>query len=142
MAIFVYNTTSGELFSYSPNDSDPVASTSVLAAADLTAVSGLHAIDNTHAWDPGTRTVIVVAAPMSIVPLKTFWQRFTMSEREGIENLLATGTQLAKNKIAAFRTYVQSAGMVDCNDPYILASVQALETAGVLATGRTAQIVV
>jgi hypothetical protein len=142
MAIYVYNTSTGHLYSYCPNDSDPVADAATLAASGLAMKPGLPPLDDTHGWDETSRSVIAITPPKSAPDLKGFWQRFTVAEREAIENLAATGTQANKNKLAAFFRYVQSAGMVDCNDSYILSSVQLLETAGVIGAGRTAQIVV
>ena len=142
MAIYVYVTATGQLFSYCPNDTDPVAPASVLAANGLTAVSGLPPTDATHTWNPATKTVIAVAARLSVPGLLAFWQRFTQAERESLENLAQTGTQTQKNKLAAFKTYAQAAGSVDCNDPYVQTSVQLLETVGIIAAGRAAQILV
>lgn len=84
----------------------------------------------------------VFAPPVVAVslPPREFWRRFTATEREALENKLATGTQAAKDKIAAFRTYVLTGGNVELADDYIIAAVTAMETAGVIAAGRAAQI--
>jgi hypothetical protein len=82
------------------------------------------------------------AAPAVVVSLtpKAFWQRFTAAEREALQDKLATGTQPVKNKLNAFRDYVATGGNVELSDDYIIASVTAMESAGVLAAGRAAQI--
>jgi hypothetical protein len=82
------------------------------------------------------------AAPAVVVslPPKAFWQRFTATEREALQDKLATGTQPVKNKLNAFRDYVATGGNVELSDDYIIASVTAMESAGVLAAGRAAQI--
>jgi hypothetical protein len=49
---------------------------------------------------------------------------------------LATGTQSQKNKLNAFRDYLLTGGNVELIDDYIIASVNAMETAGVIAAGR------
>ena len=84
----------------------------------------------------------VFAAPTVTVSLspKSFWRRFTTAERELMQDKLATGTQGVKNKLNAFRDYVATGGNVELADDYIIASVSALETAGVLAAGRAAVI--
>ena len=84
----------------------------------------------------------VFAAPTVTVSLspKNFWRRFTTAERELMQDKLATGTQGVKNKLNAFRDYVATGGNVELADDYIIASVSALETAGVLAAGRAAVI--
>jgi hypothetical protein len=74
------------------------------------------------------------------LPPRAFLARFTASERELLENKLATGTQLVKDKLAAFRFYVMNGGNVELDDDYIIASVTAMESAGVIAAGRAAQI--
>ena len=81
-------------------------------------------------------------APVVVVSLtpKAFWKRFTAAEREALQDKLATGTQAVKNKLNAFRDYVATGGNVELADDYIIASVTAMETAGVIAAGRAAQI--
>ena len=82
------------------------------------------------------------AAPAVVVslPPRDFWKRFTTAEREALQDKLATGTQAVKNKLNAFRDYVQTGGNVERADDYIIASVTAMETAGVIAAGRAGQI--
>jgi hypothetical protein len=72
--------------------------------------------------------------------LKAFWKRFTVSEREALQGILATGTQPQKNKLNAFRDYLQTGGNVELIDDYIIASVNAMETAGVIGSGRANEI--
>jgi len=69
-----------------------------------------------------------------------FWQRFTATERESLQDLVATGTQSQKNKLNAFRDYVLNSDAVDLTDPYIVASVTLMEQAGVLTAGRAAAV--
>jgi hypothetical protein len=71
---------------------------------------------------------------------KQFWQRFLVTEREALQGLLATGTQVQKNKLNAFRDYVIQGGNVELNDDYIIASVNLMETATLIAAGRAAVI--
>ena len=88
MALYVYNTESGELYSWSPGDTDPVASNDELAAAGLTAVTGFPALDDTHAWDPATKSVVEVTPPPKPAPILTAnWiLRFTPQEFQAINN--------------------------------------------------------
>ncbi len=67
MAIYVYNLSDGSLFSYCPNDTDPVASPERLALNGLAAVSGLPQLSPTVAWNPATHTTRTVTPPV-IVP--------------------------------------------------------------------------
>ena len=71
---------------------------------------------------------------------KAFWNRFLVSEREALQGLLSTGTQAQKNKLNAFRDYVIQGGNVELNDDYIIASVNLMETAGLIGAGRAAVI--
>lgn len=88
---------------------------------------------------PGnTYNGVAFAAPLngrSLTP-RAFWRRFTVAEREALQGILATGTQGQKNKLNAFRDYVQTGMKVELDDDYIIASVTAMETAGILAAGR------
>ena len=71
---------------------------------------------------------------------RAFWRRFLVAEREALQNILATGTQGQKNKLNAFRDYVQTGMKVELNDDYIIASVTLMETAGIIASGRATTI--
>lgn len=81
-----------------------------------------------------------VAPNIRSLPPREFWRRFTAAEREALEDLAMTGTASVKKKLAAFKTYVQTGGNVELDDDYIIASVAAMETAGVIAAGRAAEI--
>lgn len=75
------------------------------------------------------------------ITAKEFWRRFTVAEREAIQNMLSTGTQIQKNKMGAFRDYVLLGGNVELNDDYIISVVNIMEnTLGILASGRAAEI--
>ena len=82
------------------------------------------------------------AAPVVAVSLspRDFLRRFTAAEREALEDLAAGGTANVKKKFAAFKTYIQTGGNVELDDNYIIASLTAMEAAGVIAAGRAAQI--
>lgn len=71
---------------------------------------------------------------------KQFWQRFTATEREALQNKLATVNQQAtKDKLNAFRDYINS-GPVEVNDSYVISALNLMVTAGILAAGRPAEI--
>jgi hypothetical protein len=90
-------------------------------------------------WTWNGATFAMPANPVSIAA-RDFWRRFTAAEREALQNILATGTQVQKNKLNAFRDYVAQGGNVELNDDYIIASVNLMETAGILVAGRAATI--
>jgi hypothetical protein len=100
-------------------------------------------------WVNGAWTITLTPPPVFAegaamiavsLSLRDFWRRFTVAEREALQNILATGTQTQKNKLSAFRDYLTTGGNVELNDDYIIASVNLMETAGILASGRAAQI--
>jgi hypothetical protein len=142
MALYVYTTATGALVSWNPSDSDPVASDAVLAAKGLSKVTGLAVLDATHRWDEATHSVIVVAAMKSEPTQREFWKRFTSAERVALQTVLRTGSVGAQDALRAFKDYIMSAPTVDCNDSYILTTVQTMESVGVIAAGRAAVIVV
>jgi hypothetical protein len=74
------------------------------------------------------------------LPVREFLRLFTPAERDALEDIAATGTAAQRKKLNAFRFYIQTGGNVELADDYIIASVTAMETAGVLGAGRAAQI--
>jgi hypothetical protein len=82
MAIYVYNAATGALYSYCPEDSDPVADPATLAASGLASVIGLPPLDPTHVWDAATRTVVAAALPLApnIVGTSEWIMQFSPAE--------------------------------------------------------------
>jgi hypothetical protein len=85
---------------------------------------------------------IVTFPPMPCysLTLRDFWRRFTAAERDALEDMLDNGTALQKKKLKAFRSYLLTGMDVELFDDYIIASVRLMETAGVIAPGRAAEI--
>jgi len=125
MAVYVYKVATGELYSWSPGDNDPVASDAALAAAGLAKITGLLPLDATHAWDAPSKSVVVVAA--RVAPLSTwkFILLFTPAEHAAI----AASTDL---RVTQFMMAVQVAPTVDLNDPIVQGGLNYLVTAGLL----------
>ena len=67
MALYVYNIATGALFSWSPNDTDPVSDPATLAMNGLAMVKGLPPLDAAHAWD-STQLTIVAVVPVTPPP--------------------------------------------------------------------------
>jgi hypothetical protein len=86
MAVYVYNTTTGALYSWSPNDTDPVADQATLTANGLSIGTGLPALDATHAWNAAQRTVVTVTppTPANVIDTFDFIMAFTAAELAGI----------------------------------------------------------
>jgi len=71
---------------------------------------------------------------------RDFWKRFTVAEREALQNILATGTQTQKNKLGAFRDYVWLGVNVELDDDHMIASVTLMEQANVIGNDRATEI--
>ncbi len=69
MAIYIYAISDGSLFSYCPNDTDPIASPTRLAASGLASVSGLPQLSPTVVWNPLTHTTRTIAAAPPAPPI-------------------------------------------------------------------------
>lgn len=84
----------------------------------------------------------VFSPPVARVSLsqRDFWRRFTVTERESLQDILDNGTPTQKKKLKAFRDYVATGMDVELFDDYIIASVTLLESANVIAAGRAAVI--
>jgi len=94
MALYVYKTSDGTLVSWSPNDTDPVASDAVLAAKGFAKVTGLSPLDDTHAWDAPTHSVVVVAfTPVRFLSVFEFADRFTPGELDAVRSSTNTGVK-------------------------------------------------
>jgi hypothetical protein len=113
MATYVHDQ-NGVLVSWNQSDTDPVAPADVLAANGLTAVSGLPPLDATHVWDPVTKTVLTVAAPVLPNEVKTAdWiMQFTPAEHQVID----ASTDAA---VRQFLFALQCAPTIDLNNPMI-----------------------
>lgn len=66
MAVYIYKTASGDLMSWCPKDTDPVADDATLTKGGPTKVSGLPALDDAHAWDAAQKTVVSKDAPVEL----------------------------------------------------------------------------
>jgi len=94
MALYVYKISDGSLQSWSPNDTDPVASDAVLAAKGFAKVTSLLPLDNTHSWDAPTHSVVVVAfTALRFLSVFDFANRFTPAELAAIRASANSGVQ-------------------------------------------------
>lgn len=127
MAIYVYNTITGALFSWCPNDNDQVASTESLTAQGLTAVSGLPALDATHVWSAAAKTVVSVAVPTSpnFIPTWQFIMLFTPAEHAAI----ASSTD---QRVQQFMMAISVAQQINLNDTIVQGALNYLVNVGLL----------
>jgi hypothetical protein len=145
MAIYVYTTATGVLYSYIPDSvtiaqaqaSKQLAPTATLTAAGLTAVDSLPALNGTHAWDAPTHTVVVVAAPPVTRFLSVYaWiLRFTPAEIAAI--------RASSDSVVQYFLFVLPLAlnqMVDLNDPGLATFMARLVTLTLLTPARSTVI--
>lgn len=142
MAIYVYNTATGVLVSWVPNNLTIaqaqalgyLAPNSILSANGLTAIDGLHVLDDTHVWNATTKTVDTVAAPPTpnVVDWFTFVNCFTSAEWAAIQ---ASGDAKVKRWVIA-----QGYQPIDLNGQRALTATNYLVNQGVITGARQTQI--
>jgi hypothetical protein len=134
MALYVYKT-DGSLYSWSPNDTDPVADAATLTANGLTSASGLPALDPAHAWDASSKTVISVTPPPTTKPISTgkWILRFTPQEFQVIN--ASTDAMVQQFMYALNHTT-----NIDLSDPDMVNGVSYLVSLSLLGAARVAAI--
>ena len=148
MAIYVYNTSTGALYSWSPNDTDPVADSAALTAAGLTAVSGLAAIGASagtglvYAWDAEAKTVSAVASPVMPKWIATylFVNLFTDAEHTAILTAATPGQASFDPKVSKFMMMVQTVQQINLNDTLVQAGIDYLASINLLTSANAALI--
>lgn len=135
MALYVYKTGDGSLYSWSPNDSDPVAPADVLAANGMAVVSGLPAKDATHDWDATQKTVVSITTPppTNFIDAHLFVMCFTGAESVAIK--ASTDAQVVR-----FMLMLSVAKRVDLNSATVQGGVNYLASIGLIQPARVAQI--
>ena len=132
MALYVFKQSDGTLVSWSPNDTDPVASDAVLAAKGWAKVTGLLPLDDTHAWDAPTHTVVVVAfTPIRFLSVFDFANRFTPAELAAIRASANPGVQKF-----VFMLPLAINQTIDLNSPVITTVMALLVAQGLLTQVR------
>lgn len=127
MAIYVYITATGELASYCPNDTDPVASDATLTAKGMAKVSGLPQLSDTVAWDVATHTTKTVTAPVAPQLITTFaWLlRFTPGQMAGAR-------ASSNTTIQQFLFALDHVVVLDLTTPSLISFMAFLVTQGLL----------
>jgi hypothetical protein len=124
MAIYVYVTTSGVLYSHIPENKTiaqaqadgHLASDAHLAANGLTAVDGLPPLGPTVVWDETNKTTKTVTAPVPAAPMPTFFfiARFTATEWAGLRAAYSTDSNVMQ-----FLDAMNATNVVDMQEPII-----------------------
>lgn len=143
MAIYVYRLSDGTLYSWCPNDTDPVAPPSVLANNGFGMVNGLPPLTQGRftstmttmvVWDSVNKTTSTVAIPPqpNIINWPAFINLFTPAEIGAIQGS-------TDNKVKQW-LMAYSASPVDLNSTPIKNAVNYLVTAGLLSSSNAALI--
>lgn len=135
MALYVYKSADGSLYSWAPTDSDPVADDATLAANGMAKVSGLPAIDSSHSWDATQKSIVNVTPPTPAIYVEPhdFIDYFTAAEVVAI--YASTDPQVIK-----FTKRLGVASQVNLADATVQGGLAYLTAIGLLASGRAAQI--
>jgi hypothetical protein len=130
----VYETVTGLLRSLGSTLADPLpAGLSVKEYAERPDTTTLQ-------WDAVTRDFVTRPVVPPSLRRKDFLNRFTVAERESLKELLLNGTAVQKRRVGAFWDYLLMDNDVYLGDSYIISSVQLMESAGVIAAGRAAEV--
>lgn len=135
MAIYIYQTTTGNLVSWCPNDTDPVASAATLASNGLASVSGLPPLNATHIWSSSGLTVIPFVPPPSDQWIGTYdWlDRFTAGELAGV---IASSNQAVQGGLYKISHTTQ----LNLLTPSLINAVNGLVSLGLLSSARAPTI--
>ena len=133
MSTYVYRLSDGSLYSWG-DDGGPIASDAELAAKGMAKVTGLAAIDQTHAWDITTHSVIVVIAPTPFRQLSVFEfaNRFTAAEIVAMQASSNNGV-----KKFLFMLPLANAQIIDLNSQVIINVMALLVSQGILTQARS-----
>jgi len=94
-----------------------------------------------YQWDPSTLG-LVPRAPARLVSKYYFIQMFTDTERRALFgfSLDTTKTEAQRMRVAGFVWYLTFLDTVNLDDPSVSSGVAYLETVGILAANRAAQV--
>jgi hypothetical protein len=135
MALYVYVAATGELYSWSPNDTDPVADALTLKANGFVAIKGLPPLDPSHAWSPAQLTVVSVTPPTPPlwIPTYQFILLFTPFEHSAI----VASTDL---KVQQLLMAIGVAQQINLNDPIIQGAMAYLVSLNLLTQANATLI--
>ena len=135
MALYVYNSTTGALYSWCQNDNDPVADSATLAAAGLVMVKGLPALDSSHQWSDTAKTVVAVTPPTppNWITSYQFILLFTPAEHAAI-------SASTDHKVQQFLRAISVSQKVNINDPIVVNGVNYLVSVNLLTQSNATLI--
>lgn len=134
MYFVLYNTITGDLVSQGTVVANPVP-------VGLTAQDIINPPADNTVWNTTSRSFVVRPSPR-IIPKSDFIQRFTIAERKEMFGFShgTTYTAAQQKNLAALMRYMDFLDRIDLDDAAIQQGVPYLETIGVIAVGRAAQV--
>lgn len=134
MYYVIYNSSTGALVSQGTVLTSPLPAG--LTSQDIVSPPA----DNT-VWDTVSRSFVTKPSPR-IIPKHEFIQRFSIAERRELFGFMHGNTYTAAQQkiLASILRYLDFLDRIDLDDVAIQQGVNYLETAGVLAAGRAAQV--
>ncbi len=135
MAIYVYQLSNGALYSYCPNDTDPVADAATLASNGLGVRSGLPQLSPTIGWNPATltTTTVVPPTPANFLVAFDFIMAFTPAELTAIR-------ASTDGNVQQFLFALQVTGGVNLNSTSINDDLNFLVSKSLLTANRATTI--
>lgn len=119
-----------------------VADAAVLSQRGLTAVEiGFDPRAPTKQWNETARDFDDVTPPKDTLTREAFLARFTEQERQDIFDAARNdGRAAVRVQMQAFLDWLKMVDPIRLDNGYVVKSVQGLETAGLLAAGRAAEV--
>lgn len=112
-----------------------------LTAAGLTAIDIVNPPADNTIWDTVTRAFVAKPSPRILLKVD-FIQRFSLAERKEMFgfNFGTTYTAAQQKNLSSFMRYLDFLDRIPLDDSGIQQGVNYLETVGILAAGRAAQV--
>ncbi len=134
----IYDATTGVLISVGT----VVASNEVIAAKGHEALTlGFDPRTSAKQWNTTTREYDDVVPPKAAVRRQDFIERFTGDERDNLFDAARNDPNATlRKKIHGFIQYIQLSEHVHLDSGYIIASVNSMESAGIIGAGRAAEV--
>lgn len=133
----VYDKATGALVSTGTS----VASDGALAARGLAKkMLAFNPQVRTKRWRTDLLEFEDLVPPKDLLRARDFLDRFTVTEREDIFDAARNGSPPLQKRLNAFLEYVKTSGWVSLDSQYVVDSVTAMETAGLIGAGRAAEV--
>lgn len=136
MYAILYNTATGAFLALTDNHVDPLPT-----GYSAKSIGAIKPDLDAYAWDPSTLG-LVPRTPQRLISKVVFIQRFTNAERIAFFSFYLDSTkgEAQRKNVFALEQYLVYLDVINLDDASIVSGMQYLETVGILAAGRAAQI--